>query len=179
MKVESKNSIKAGFTLSEQELRRLVDDMKQQMVKVSEKQTLIERYEIKFKNGAIAETESLDFVLSQENLGSSSIIRLKVIIQEKEDDPDNVITTEFIKLDEEGEVGPNGIKYSVLGNDRDWVFITLSELEERLGRVKKINISRFLRFEFLSPLFMLIFIGLLLSVAFKSISQTTQSLLPR
>lgn len=168
MRVEAKKTFKNGFALSEQELRRLVSELRQQAEKVSVGNNPVENYVVKFRNGAIAEALSLDNVLSQENVGSGAIVRLKIELQDSVTDPKSVITTEFINAKDEGEVGSVSMRYTVIGEDRDWVFVTSSELEERLGRIKKVNFSRFWRAELFTSFFTFLFmISLTLSMVFS------------
>ncbi len=151
MRVEAKKSFQHGFVLSEQELRRFVNVIREQIEKTSPDKSIVEYYEVKFRNGVIAEKLSLDDVLSQENIGSRAIVRLKIEISEKVIEPGYTVITEFRKANEEGEEENISIRYCVVGDDRDWVFVTSSELEERIKRNKKINIARYTRFELFLP----------------------------
>ncbi|KZN68189.1 hypothetical protein N473_07130 [Pseudoalteromonas luteoviolacea CPMOR-1] len=138
MQVESKKTFATGFVLNEAELRRIGDDILNQFEKLSEYNAPIISYKIKFKNGAIAKIASLEEVLSQENLGSSQIIRLSISYVAKNDtDEDVKVSVAFRNADQDDESGYTSMQYSILGNSRDWVFITSTLLEERLVRIKR------------------------------------------
>lgn len=139
MRSEASKTLKNGFDLSEQELRRIYDSLIQQMDRVNtpEAPNLVVTFEVKFRNGVIAEPTSLDEILGFENIGSGKIERLKILFQKGLDSSTTNIHLEFVDIDSETEIGSDSISYSITGNDRDWVFITSSQLEERLSRIKK------------------------------------------
>lgn len=137
MQVESKKTFKHGFILAEAELRRFVDTILEQFGKLPEKPNPSITYTFKFKNGAIADTGSLDDVLTQENIGSSQIIRFgaKYIIGSNSNQ--TIVSFEFINADADDEPGYTSIRYLVRGNSRDWVFVTSNLIDERITRVKR------------------------------------------
>ncbi len=144
MKTEARQSFGHGFVLTEQELRRIADVATQQLGKIpsaSASKTLIE---LRFKNGTITETDSLDDVLSLENIGTKHIVRMRISFTSERDNPtrliglpEHVISLTFTNTEEGGDERP--VSYAVRGNDRDWVFVTASELEERISKVKSLS----------------------------------------
>jgi len=50
--------------------------------------------------------------------------------------PNNSITCQFVNADIPEETETNSVKYEVVGEDRDWVFLTSSQLHERIEKVK-------------------------------------------
>jgi len=64
------------FALNEQELRRILDLMLQQVGRVAA-QTVQTQFTIEFRNGSVASPVTLDEILSQENYGSISMSAFK------------------------------------------------------------------------------------------------------
>ena len=135
MKTEAKKSYDCGFALAEGELRRLHDVLSQQIRRTRIEDEFQASYELKFRNGSVAYPSTLDEVLEQENFGSAAIVRLKMEVRDKTDEAANRISVEFVNADDDEEFN-DSIRYGVLGEDRDWVFITSSQLDERIGKIK-------------------------------------------
>jgi len=143
MKSVAAKPLRHGFFLTEEELRRIFDCLIQQMKRVTKDSPPVAYFVISYKNGVIAKVESIDEVLSQENVGSSAIQALIIKITDKEEkegeEPSASIYLGFVKADEEYE--DYSMRYRIVGDDRDWVFITSSQLDERLSRIKKIGFN--------------------------------------
>jgi hypothetical protein len=143
MRTEAKKTSKHGFLISEQELRRIFDVLTQHIKRVMEEgKEPVTLFEVKFKNGAIANPVSLDEILQLENVGSGLILRLKIKVQDKAVDPTYQISLEFINADVEREENYVSVRYSVIGDNRDWVFVTSSEIDERVNRVKRFCLNQ-------------------------------------
>lgn len=97
-------------------------------------------YEIRYRNGSISEPNSLDTIISQENIGSSAITRLKIRFTDDNNPSLYNVTLRFTNTDLEKLEIP--IFYTILGNDRDWVFIITSLLDERIKRIRRFSINR-------------------------------------
>jgi hypothetical protein len=136
MKTEAKRAFNCGFALAEGELRRLHDLLVQQIRRAPGGDNFQTFYELKYRNGSVGYPGSLDDVLGQENFGSAAILRFKVEVTDGAEHPANSISIEFINADEEEGSSTDSVKYRVSGDDRDWVFVTSSQLEERVGKVK-------------------------------------------
>lgn len=138
MKAEARKSFRHGFNLTEQELLRIVDTAKQQVRRVSENGEACFEMEATLKNGAVVEAPSVDELLSWENAGSRRVVGLAMGFMDRREKPQYVIHLHFADPGEEDEYlfGPVPIRYLVRGEDRDWVLVTSSELEERVSRVK-------------------------------------------
>ncbi|MGO9404889.1 MAG: hypothetical protein ACLPVW_15610 [Terriglobales bacterium] len=134
---ESRKTFTHGFVLTEPELRRIVDSISEQFGKLSSEHKPDISYRMTFKNGVIADTGSLDDVLSQENAGSGLILRLsiKAVLQTKP--TETVVTMEFLNADAEDEPGYTSVRALVRGLSRDWVFVTSTMLDERIAKVKR------------------------------------------
>jgi hypothetical protein len=146
IQVESRKTFKHGFVLTEAELRRIVDNISEQFQKLGETPSIT--YKMTFRNGVIADTNSLDEVLSQENIGSGQIISLGIRYREAE--PEDItalddtkmlhgtsVLLQFIDVDVEEEPGYLAIRFLIRGQSRDWVFVTSTILEERVTKIKR------------------------------------------
>ena len=142
MQVESKKSFSHGFVLTEAELRRLVETIAEQFAKLPDHPASSATYQLKYRNGSIADTHSLDEIFTQENIGSSQIIRLSISSATMLG-PDTVtVFVEFINADVDEEPGYTSIRFTVRGNSRDWVFVTSTLLEERITRIKRFSFNQ-------------------------------------
>jgi hypothetical protein len=176
MKVESRRSYKCGFVLTEQELRRLVDLVTEQFSKLPIGQPANVEYQIKYKNGVIADTTSLEDILTQENAGSSQLIKLRAQfrIPDQPHEPQEVLFW-FIDADADEEEGATSVRYLIRGNSRDWVFITSSLIEERIQKVKRFAFNElFTRRKALVPLVL----GMMISVLLFPISFALEAAKP-
>jgi hypothetical protein len=142
--VESTKILYHGFILTEQELRRLIALSEEQLQKSSPDEKPSTSYVIKYENGAIAETTSLDEVLQQENTGSSAVVKLRVKSEIGKGRRPTRINVEFIDKDTGDENDSASIKYHIYGKTRDWVFVTTSLIEERITKIKRFSFNQFL-----------------------------------
>lgn len=134
MKTELNKSFDYGFMLNEQELRRIYNTAREQMMVVAKKSNIITTFKLKYKNGTIGEHASLEEVLSEENIGEWTIQTLTITLSDFQAENSKPNTTITVKFD--AEVHSNAINYNVLSNDRDWVYLTSSKLEERIANIK-------------------------------------------
>lgn len=177
MKTEARKEFSYGFVLTEQELRRIVDVAVQQLEKVTadDGPPVKPQIQVKYINGTLTETDTLDDLLSMENVGSRRITRIRVGFFEmgkKFDDFDTEYQDDvhFIGLTfndpEVTGASSQSISYVVKGSNRDWVFVTASELDERIAKVKRRTVRALLtdtpRFFFPA----LAFLGVLCGFAF-------------
>ena len=101
----------------------------------------------------------------QENFGSSGIVRLRIEVSDKEEKPSNMIGVQFENVDEDYAEYSRPIACVVRGEDRDWVFITNSQLEERISKIKQFSLTNFLSRRGTSlPLFAPMLVGMLLTL---------------
>src|SRR5277367_1038847 len=98
MRTEARKTYSHGFNLTEQELRRIMDTTAQQMQRIGPLQPPRVRLDVKFKNGTIARTSSLDDVLSFENMASRRIIRLDLSVKGRSTSGEHAITLRFTNL---------------------------------------------------------------------------------
>jgi hypothetical protein len=138
MYVESKKRFRHGFVLNEPELRRLIDILKEQFEKLEEHSETNIKFKIKYKNGVVADSLSIDEVSAQENVGSSQVIRLTIVVHAQLKDSEEATTElEFINADLDDDARFVAIRYTVTGPERDWVFVLSSLLDERISKVKR------------------------------------------
>jgi hypothetical protein len=150
--VEANKHYKHGFVLSESELRRFNDLIREQIKKINQHPDLSFIYQLKFQNGIVAETDNIDTILSQENDGSKRIVFLQVI---GKDQQDNSIAIGFFNLESDAVLSDHSVKYNIKSTDRDWVFVTSSQIEERIAKIKRFDF--FPRNKSSSRLFILFF----------------------
>lgn len=141
MPVEQQRIFNHGYVLAESSLRRIVDTMKEQILKVDPSFNDSEKYIVKFKNGVIADIYSLEDVLGLENGGSRTIIELSICLESP--DQKTRIQISYINIDNKESSASKPIELKILGEERDWVFVTSSLLEERLGATKKFSCRHF------------------------------------
>ena len=138
--VESDKSFYHGFILSEQEFRRIIDTIVQQLKKsINETEPLLS-YELKFENGVIAKTTSIDEIFSVENSGSGEIIRIKIVGEIGSEENYHKIELSFRNSTSENESSNIPINHIIKGKSKDWVFVTSSLIEERIKKIKKVNL---------------------------------------
>ncbi len=140
MRTKNQRSYNTGFVLTEPDLRRIhqliIDQFERHLgstvnINIS--------YEIRYRNGSISEPNSLDTIMAQENIGSSAITHLGIRFTDDNNPFLYDVTLRFINLDLE-KYGSASISYTVIGNDRDWVLIVRSLLDERINRIKRFRI---------------------------------------
>jgi hypothetical protein len=135
MKTEAGRTFTHGFALTEQELRRTVDTAIQQLQRIDRSQAPSIHIEVKLRNGTVAQSLSIEDVLSFENFGSKRIVGIDIVLKEHGEPVKYQIKVGFTNLSVEGNEDFS-VVYKVFGEDRDWVLVTSSELEERIGKVK-------------------------------------------
>jgi hypothetical protein len=143
MRTESTKNFKFGFVLTEADLRRIVGAMEDQLTKLPNATKVDTTFDIKYRNGALATTSSLDEVLSQENLGSAQIVFLKIKCSVG-DAKNNSISMQFHNIELAPESDSSPIEFAVKGDERDWTFVTSSLLEERALKVRRPSLTRYI-----------------------------------
>jgi hypothetical protein len=147
MRTELSKPFTHGFMLTEQELRRIHDTMVQQM-KRDGRDVFSSLYELKYKNGGRAEKASLDDVIADTNNGEWIIQGLRMALLSKRFQPQETqIEIEFRvpppPPTKEVTQRPFSIRYHVIGNERDWVYVVSSLLDERIAIIKRLPINEY------------------------------------
>ncbi|MDP1726237.1 MAG: hypothetical protein Q8M15_05595 [Bacteroidota bacterium] len=140
MQVESAKMYLQGFVLKEQDVRRLHDVISEQLKKVNSN-SISFKYNIKYANGAIAESMDFEELFLADNSGSSAIVRLQLTGICQKDSNESRINVEFRNVDSFNEDTNIPIRHTILGQDRDWVFITSSLIEERIQKTKRLSFN--------------------------------------
>lgn len=143
LRTESKKGYRSGFALTEGELRRIHEVLVQQIVKTRVGSDFRSTYEVKYRNGSVAHLSSLDELLSEENYGSAGTLRLRMEISDREEDLSNMIGIQFCNRAEDEERYFHSVGFVVLGEDRDWVFVTSSQIDERVAKIKLLALGQF------------------------------------
>ena len=172
MLVEAKKKFAHGFLLNEADLRRTVDVVIEQFQKLKDSPIPTVSYELKYRNGAISNTESLDDVFNQENFGSAQIIRLKFSCDVEVENEQISIVVGFINSDVDEEPGVTSIWYNISGNSRDWVFVTSTLIQERIEKIKRFcpnqlgsSSKRGAPLRLFLPIFLMLFMFIPLSIS--------------
>jgi hypothetical protein len=135
MKTEVTKSYKWGFTLPEQELRRLFQTCHEHIKEnVDTPRILIQVF---LRDGSVIESDKVDDILSLENAGTKRIQRLSLNFDTGMENPDWKISIQF----EDAEKNPRSwtsISTKVVGQTRDWAFLAAADIEERIKRVKSL-----------------------------------------
>jgi len=177
LKAVARKSFRHGFALTEQELRRLLDVLLQQMKRIAATRDPLVEFELDFRNGVTAQARSLDEVLSLENAGSGTVTCLKIMLRDKEDEEEatNEIYIEFTDVKaEDFAFESRSVRYVVKGEDRSWVFVTSSELEERVNRIKVFAPGRFLGAQIVFMAVSLIFVVSVFAATLRVATQKDQ-----
>jgi len=142
MLTEARKTFRFGFVLNEQELRRLVDTVVVQVRKALENEPVI-LFQVRFRNGTVTECSNVEELLSLENVGPKQITRLRLTVddggEEQHIDPKVAVLVRFTNLTEEDEE-VRSVNYVVRGENRDWVLVTASEIEDRVTKAKCIGV---------------------------------------
>ncbi len=132
--------------LTEQELVRINDVILQQM-KAGTNDDIKCFAELKFKNGVKSEKASLDEIIAENNGNQWEIQVLKIgAYNFKTSHPQKTrIEVEFRvpppPVNKDNTQRPHSISYYILGNERNWVYLTSSQLDDRIAKVKILPID--------------------------------------
>jgi hypothetical protein len=144
MKTEIPKHFTHGFILTEQDLWSINDDIDQQMRRET-KDEIISFFEVKYKSGVKAEKASLSEVISENNSGEWEIQALKMGSFSKSRPQRPKIEIEFRvpppPVNRDNTKAPYSIYYYILGDERDWVYLTSSKLDDRIARIKRLPLD--------------------------------------
>lgn len=173
MKTEICNSFSHGFVLTEQELQRIHNLMLEQIELVSN--NIKSTCQLKLKNGSIAELDSLDEIFVLDNIGATAIKRLSLTVADVTNYSSYQAFLEFRDADFENKT--ESIEYKIIGQDRRWVSITTSKLEERIYRIRRVAINQLINNKVRYVLFSVIFTVATMIFGFLAIRERHQSLI--
>ena len=133
MRTESKKSFVHGFLLTEAEVRRLAADLHEQLARDTS-HFIISSFEVQFRDGTIAHPANLDDVLRENNSGPALITRFRMTFSLDEGPPRRVVSIEFANS---WYRWSNSVTYTVTSEERDWAFVVVSRIEDRLAAIKR------------------------------------------
>ncbi len=132
-------SLRQGFLLDEQELRRLYDMILEQIGEAGENEGVDSSFELTFRDDVTSKFDSIDDVLALDNGGNAAIRWLILRVRKwrrRNYRVDTVRTIAITFRDASTAGGLASIDYYLEGESRDWVFVTGSMLEERFDRIR-------------------------------------------
>lgn len=150
IKTEIRKHFEWGFFLTEAELRRIVRtciDFTEKIPQVTFDLTI----EVKLRDGSHLVCKTPEDVLSIENGGRRTVRELQIKTADRSQNPDWLIEVNF----QDGADNPRSwtsADFRIVGQDRDWAFLTATEIEERLLRTKKISLPRLASSRWLLPI---------------------------
>jgi hypothetical protein len=162
-----------GFIIDEQELRRIHSLALQQMKRVIGEDELAEKYEVKYKNDLVTETACFDEIFSENNGGKWEVQSLTIGLGTKISQSTLWLNRPQIRLSL--KKGSRPITFSVEGENRDWVHLTGSQLEDRIAKVKRKNLWNGQLWGAISALAIVTFIFLVV-VSFLRLSAAARTL---
>ncbi len=140
MPTELRKSFDFGFKLTEEKLWEIYGISKLQMERIIERSEIRSIFKLRFKNNDVQETDSLDEVLSKENSGDWAIRSLTITLDDKQSGPaipyDTTKSRASIVITFDADARANPINYHVTGENKEWMYLTISLLERRIAKVK-------------------------------------------
>lgn len=151
MRTEVHKRYKKGFTLNEQELRRIHDVAFQQMKQLIGADNVTSIFRMRSKNNFLAEKNSIDEIIVENNGGEWEIQQLTILVLDKKELESEKLPVPSIRIVfEKPEIRDNynpfffiypSIYSTIRSEDRDWVYITSSQIEDRLLRVQHFSLK--------------------------------------
>lgn len=142
MKTEICRTYKSGFVLTEQELRRLIQAATEHAEKVSNGQAFKFSLEATLKDGSIIHFDKTDDLFGLENAGQKKVQKISISLNELSAESPWDISVVFQDA-AVNEKDWTSISIKIIGNSRDWAFVTASDLEDRIKRIKAISFEAF------------------------------------
>lgn len=170
---ETTRIVNSGFFLNEQELRRLIDVVTEQFEKIAEGSKVKFKFLTKIFNGLVVESDSLEYVLKSENIGSSQIVEIEIKAYNELTNDEILIS--FNNNFSEHSFEVKALKYSIKSKNRDWALISSSLIDDRLNKISKSHF--WLKLVGKSPIiiFAISMIGLLSYLTFNMSSDSTEN----
>jgi hypothetical protein len=167
---EVSQSFNHGFVLTEQELRRIYDTALQQMKQIVGNNEIGLSFKLKYKNNFTAEKSTIDEVLSETNGGVWEVQDLEIEIEETEvgkkySTNENKIVIRFNRT--KPFLSP--ITYEIKGKSRDWVYLTASQLDDRIAKIKYFSLDHLRNSEPIQITFFILLIAIVASIVFMII----------
>lgn len=129
MGIRVNKSLSNSYVLDEPELRRIHQVLTEQVVQAYKSDDIRTTFNLKLKNQMTFDKTSLDEIFAESNGGEHAIQELEIDITNRSS-RDN-ISISFSKSEF------RSIRYTINGNDRSWVTISQSVIEERIRNIKR------------------------------------------
>lgn len=138
MKTEITKTYKSGFALTEQEMRRVIQACTEHAGKIDGGAPYRTILEATLKDGSIISVDKTDDLFTLENGGGKTIQKVSLsMASENEGEP-----WEISVLFQNATHNPKdwtSVSLKICGSSRDWAFVTASDLEDRIKRIKSIS----------------------------------------
>lgn len=167
MRTEVEKELRWGFVLTEQDLRRIFQtciDHVEKLALPDFKKTV----SVRLRDGSLIESDLLDDVFTIENTGSKAIERLVLSFSGNTTTPEWSILIQF-QCGNKNQKSWTSIDLKIISDSRDWAFVTASDLEERIKKVRKIPWGYLMSREYLLPLVLVLAMFIGMSFSFRSI----------
>jgi hypothetical protein len=142
MRTEISKTYKSGFVLSEQELRRIIQACVDHASKITSGAPEL-AIEATLNDGAIIDFDKTDDLFTLENAGTKRIQKISIKLSGSVDNAPWSISVLF----QDGVLNKKdwtSISFIILGTSRDWAFVTASDLEDRIKRIKAVSFEALL-----------------------------------
>lgn len=130
-----------------------------QQMEIKSKNAISSFFELKHKNGVRAEKATLDDIIAENNSSEWEIQELKMNVVRKSRLLDTKIEVEFRvpppPPTKEATIQPYAIQYYVVGDGRDWVYLTSSQLDDRIAKIKQGPLFDFMLIFFITGIILL------------------------
>lgn len=137
MVIETIKTFKHGFTLTEANLRRIIETVSEQLRERLDDLPPKLVFAVGLRNGVTVSTYTLERVLTEENLGASQIVRLEIDWYAPRVLDPTVVSLAFINADFESERGDTSIRLFVRGESQEWVDTTATLVEDRVRAIRR------------------------------------------
>jgi len=115
-----------------------------QQMKRKERDDFNSFFELRYKNGVRTEKASLDEITADNNSGAWKIQELKMALLSRNRLKETKLEIEFrvppTPPSKDATEQPHSIQYYVVGDERDWVYLTSSQLDDRIANIKQLPI---------------------------------------
>lgn len=130
IKVDKSEKFDWAIVVDEKDLRRLDETMKSALGPSSDEDETKLEYEITCSDGSKIVTKDVNEVVTEDNSKGRRIINVEISIR-------NSSYSKKIDISLGNKYQYRTVYYSITGDSRDWVYLTVSKIEERIRDVKQ------------------------------------------
>jgi len=124
-----RKSFKYGFVLNEQELRRIYDIMTTQMKEIDPGENYQKTFDITYKNSVSEKKTTIEDIFNEDNGQKWEIEKIEIEFDSSYKNRINILF--------DSKNASYHISINIKGENRNWVYLTLSKLEERISFIKR------------------------------------------